>query len=129
VIPPLGETTLRSQPPLAAAQDRHAPDTASGTGTGTATGTATGTSGAPATAAGQAFEITGANESQLAQYVGQRVEITGKLKKAEVGPAGATARRDGRLGRQMEEEFKKAEIGMRELLQRLISNGLAEVVK
>jgi hypothetical protein len=60
------------------------------TGTGTATGTAgtaTGTSGASATAA---FEITGENESKLAQYVGQRVEITGKLKKAEVGPAGAT---------------------------------------
>src|SRR5688500_6721262 len=54
--------------------------TATGTPTGTATGTATGTSGASATAAGQAFEVTGANEAQLAQYVGQRVEITGKLK-------------------------------------------------
>ena len=56
--------------------------------TGTATGTPTGTSGA--TAAGQAFEVTGENESKLGQYVGQRVEITGTLKKAEVGPAGAT---------------------------------------
>ena len=62
-----------------------------GSPTGTATaGTATGTSGATASAPGQAFEITGENESQLGQYVGQRVEITGKLKKAEVGPAGAT---------------------------------------
>jgi len=61
---------------------------ATGAATGTPAGTATGTSGG--TAAGQAFEVSGANESQLAQYVGQRVEITGTLKKAEVGPAGAT---------------------------------------
>ncbi len=39
---------------------------------------ATGTAGATA-----AYELTGANEKQAEQYVGKRVEITGKLKAAE----------------------------------------------
>lgn len=60
-----------------------------GTATGTPAGTATGTSGATASSS-QAFELTGENEAQLAQHVGKRVEITGKLKAAEVGPSGAT---------------------------------------
>jgi hypothetical protein len=33
--------------------------------------------------------LTGANEAQAAQFVGKRVEIAGKLKAAETGPAGA----------------------------------------
>ena len=62
--------------------------------TGTATGTATGTTGtagaSPAAGAGQAYEVSGENESQLEQYVGKRVEIVAKMKAAETGPAGAT---------------------------------------
>jgi hypothetical protein len=54
--------------------------------TGATTGTPTGTAGAAAT--GTAYELTGANEQQAAQYVGQRVEISGKLKAAEVAPSG-----------------------------------------
>jgi hypothetical protein len=37
-----------------------------------------------------AYELTGANEGQLAQHVGKRVEITGKLKAAEIGASGPT---------------------------------------
>ena len=53
---------------------------------------AVGTSGTPTTppAAPMAYEVTGPNEGQLAQFVGRRVEITGKLKAAEMGAAGAT---------------------------------------
>jgi hypothetical protein len=47
--------------------------------------TPTGTSGA---SAGAAYELTGSNEGQVAQYVGKRVEITGVLKPAEVGASG-----------------------------------------
>jgi hypothetical protein len=39
-------------------------------------------------AAGTAFELTGSNEGQAAQFVGKRVEIAGKLKAAEVAPSG-----------------------------------------
>jgi hypothetical protein len=57
------------------------------TGTTGAAGSApTGTTGAVAT--GAAYELTGTNERQAAQYVGQRVEISGKLKAAEVGTSG-----------------------------------------
>jgi hypothetical protein len=45
-----------------------------------------GTSGA---AAGNAFEATGSGEGDLKQYVGKRVEITGKIKRAERSAAGA----------------------------------------
>jgi hypothetical protein len=39
-------------------------------------------------AAAAAYELTGANESKAGQYVGRRVEISGKVKAAEVGPSG-----------------------------------------
>ena len=60
-----------------------------GAATGTATGT-TGTAGATPAAPGQAYEVSGENESQLEQYVGKRVEIVAKMKAAEKGPAGTT---------------------------------------
>jgi hypothetical protein len=53
---------------------------------GVATGTPTGTAGVTGT--GTAYELTGANEKQAAQHAGQRVEISGKLKAAEIGPSG-----------------------------------------
>ena len=49
-------------------------------------GTPTGTSGAFSTA----YELTGANEARAEQFVGKRVEISGTLKKADVGAGGAT---------------------------------------
>jgi hypothetical protein len=55
-----------------------------------ATGTAGTTGAAGASAKAQAYELTGSNEGQVAQYVGRRVEIVGKLKAAESGPAGPT---------------------------------------
>ena len=39
-------------------------------------------------AADTAFELTGANEEKIRDFVGKRVQITGKLKAAEVGAAG-----------------------------------------
>jgi hypothetical protein len=46
---------------------------------------ATGTAGTSASAASEtAYELTGENESKAGQYVGRRVEISGKLKAAEV---------------------------------------------
>jgi hypothetical protein len=50
-------------------------------------GTPTGTAGG---ASSDAYELTGKNEGQVAQYVGRRVEIVGKLKPAEVGTTGPT---------------------------------------
>ncbi len=41
-----------------------------------------------AAAADTAFELTGANEEKVKDFVGKRVQITGKLKAAEVGAAG-----------------------------------------
>jgi hypothetical protein len=35
-----------------------------------------------------AYELSGSNEGQLSQYVGRRVQITGKLKAAEIDAAG-----------------------------------------
>ena len=52
-------------------------------GGGAAAGTPTGTSGANV-----AYELTGTNEGQAEKLVGQRVEIAGKLKAAEVTAAG-----------------------------------------
>jgi hypothetical protein len=49
------------------------------------TGSAVGTSGATA-----AYELTGSNEKQAEQFIGKRVEISGRLKAAEVGAAGPT---------------------------------------
>jgi hypothetical protein len=46
----------------------------------------TGTAGSAAAAI--AYELTGPNEGQVGQYVGRRVEISGKLKAAEAGPTG-----------------------------------------
>jgi hypothetical protein len=40
-------------------------------------------------AAAQAYEVTGSKEGDLAQYVGKRVEITGKAKAAERSASGA----------------------------------------
>ena len=37
---------------------------------------------------GEAFEMTGSNEGKLKDFVGKRVEITGKQKHAKVGPNG-----------------------------------------
>ena len=34
------------------------------------------------------YELSGANESQAAKYIGRRAEISGKLKAAEVEPSG-----------------------------------------
>ena len=56
------------------------------TGTTGAAGSAPTGTGVVAT--GAAYELTGTNERQVAQYVGQRVEISGKLKAAEVGTSG-----------------------------------------
>jgi hypothetical protein len=47
----------------------------------------TGTAG-PSTSGLTAYELTGPNEGQVSQYVGRRVEITGKLKPAETNAAG-----------------------------------------
>ena len=47
----------------------------------------TGTAGA-STSGNIAYELTGANEGQVAQYVGRRVEITGRVKAAETGAGG-----------------------------------------
>ena len=41
-----------------------------------------------ATAADTAYELTGANEEKVKEFVGKRVEITGKLKPAEASAAG-----------------------------------------
>jgi hypothetical protein len=48
----------------------------------------TGTAGVSRT--GTAYELTGPNEGQVGKFVGQRVEISGKLKPAEAGAAGPT---------------------------------------
>ena len=52
--------------------------------TGAAAANPTGTSGSAAAA----YELTGANEGQVAAFVGKRVEITGTLKPAEVSASG-----------------------------------------
>jgi hypothetical protein len=62
----------------------------SSTSTSSAVGTAGGASTASAGSTKMAYELTGSNEGQVSQYVGQRVEITGKIKPAETGAAGAT---------------------------------------
>lgn len=54
--------------------------------TGATAGTPTGTAGAAGT--GMAYELTGANEGQAENHLGQRVEISGKLKAAEIGTSG-----------------------------------------
>jgi hypothetical protein len=53
-----------------------------------ATDAPVGTSGT--TAGTDAFELTGSGETKAEPFVGKRVEITGTLKAAETGPAGAT---------------------------------------
>jgi hypothetical protein len=50
-------------------------------------GTPTGTAG---TSAMMAYELTGSNEKQAEQFVGRRVEISGTLKRAEIGAGGPT---------------------------------------
>jgi hypothetical protein len=53
-------------------------------------GAPAGTAGTTGMASGTAYELTGGNESQAAQFVGKRVEIMGKLKAAEMGATGPT---------------------------------------
>lgn len=59
-------------------------DTAS---SGTPSGEATGTSGSYSSAS-KAYELTGSGEGDAAQFVGKRVEITGKIKAAEKSESG-----------------------------------------
>jgi hypothetical protein len=59
---------------------------ASSMGTG-AESSATGTSGS-SSASGKDYELTGSGEGQAAQFVGKRVEVTGKLKAAEISASG-----------------------------------------
>lgn len=56
---------------------------------GAAGGVPTGTSGALSLSM-TAYELTGPNEARAEQFVGRRVEISGTLKKADVGAGGAT---------------------------------------
>ena len=49
--------------------------------------TPTGTAGT--TASGAAYELTGSGEGQAEKFIGRRVEISGMLKPAETGAAGA----------------------------------------
>jgi hypothetical protein len=56
------------------------------TTSGTATPSATGTGGTSPVA----YELSGPNEGQVAQYVGRRVEIVGRLKPAAVAGSGPT---------------------------------------
>lgn len=51
--------------------------------------TPAGTAGTSA-AIGHAYELTGKNEGLVANHINKRVEITGKLKPAEMGAAGPT---------------------------------------
>lgn len=53
-----------------------------------ATAGTTGTAGAAGGSVPAAYELTGPNESQAAQYIGKRAEITGKLKAAETSASG-----------------------------------------
>ena len=58
--------------------------TSASTATGAAgAGAPTGTSGGS-----MAYELTGSNESTVAKFVGRRVEISGRLKAAEIGAGG-----------------------------------------
>jgi hypothetical protein len=58
-----------------------------GGATGGAPG-ATGTAGSTASTGSAAYELTGSGEGQAGTFVGKRVEIIGKLKAAEMSPAG-----------------------------------------
>lgn len=49
---------------------------------------ATGTSGSSSSASGKDYELTGSGEGQAAQFVGKRVEVTGKLKATETSASG-----------------------------------------
>jgi hypothetical protein len=49
-----------------------------------------GTTGSTASGAKMAYELTGSGEGQAGQFVGKRVEITGKLKAGDTTAAGAT---------------------------------------
>ena len=58
------------------------------TGSSSSASSATGTSGSASSASGADYELTGSNEGQVGQYVGKRVEITGKLKPSETDASG-----------------------------------------
>ena len=51
---------------------------------------ATGTSGTTPAAGTEAYELSGDKEDDVKAFLGKRVEITGKLKAAEMSPAGPT---------------------------------------
>jgi hypothetical protein len=51
---------------------------------------ATGTSGTTAPAGTEAYELSGDKEDDVKPFLGKRVEITGKIKAAEMSPAGPT---------------------------------------
>ena len=57
-------------------------------------------------AAGLAYEVTGSKESDLKQFVGKRVEITGKAKAAERSATGAPSGGTDPMG----QDLKLAEI-------------------
>ncbi|HSL20673.1 MAG TPA: hypothetical protein VK886_03995 [Vicinamibacterales bacterium] len=60
---------------------------------GSATGTSGSSAGYPSSSSSSsatAYELTGPNEGQVAQYVGKRVEISGKVKAGETGATGTT---------------------------------------
>lgn len=62
----------------------------SGAGASASAGQAGATTGTSGTAAGRmtAYELTGPGEGQASQYVGRRVEVTGRLKAADTDAAG-----------------------------------------
>ena len=73
---------------MAGASATGAPGAATSGASGSTAGKPTGTAGA--SAAINAYELTGSGEGQLASHVGKRVEIMGTFKAAETGAAGPT---------------------------------------
>ena len=67
----------------------HASKSTAMAGTAGTSGTA-GTTGGTTAAGMEAYELTGAKEAEVKTFLGKRVEITGKLKKAETGATGTT---------------------------------------
>lgn len=53
-------------------------------------GATAGTTGTSGTSSGSDYELSGTGEGKAAEFVGKRVEISGKLKAAEIGAAGPT---------------------------------------
>jgi hypothetical protein len=55
---------------------------------GASTPGAVGTAGGASASMGTDYELTGANEGRVGEHVGKRVEIVGRLKEADMTPAG-----------------------------------------